>query len=551
MQTADEKYEDLWSGLESEFEETEPSPLNLDLSRVPNRQRTIGVANLQSLFSGFYPAFILCMVAILLGVKGGTPGFAVIGTCLLALPLSAIFSVVLRGPRRHLGYYLFTALAVGGSTELFLVLSEWTFAQVFDPPVERATFVTSLQNGMERFFSFSHWGIYLLLGLGVSYVVKHAQHRAPWMDYPPAGGARKSLAVVLLATPLLLPLICLITGTIMESRVRWYQWSVHDSPEVYQSEYLTAFPEVDSEWSRVYKDWIRSTSGETDQDLLLNTSAPELNKVERSYLAIAASAEPRLGWTGNHRELLESLLLTRRKELEHPYQVADAILQAAMVHHSFGGDDPALLSQWQFFLEELRKANLEPSDARRLLHRIEQYDLKARAPWREADDYVAVLATIRSPYGTGIDPEPMKLFGVPFNNSPEQLYFSHHVRYVTDGWLALRRDWYSQTPEEQIAEIRKQRGSQDQVLSWMSARCFEYEMQPLWRAAAVITACKIHKLENGVWPQSLSEVSSLLWFLARDPESWKEPAPTEFVVTPSAEGLTIQDKVSGRSWSLK
>ena len=76
-------------------------------------------------------------------------------------------------------------------------------------------------------------------------------------------------------------------------------------------------------------------------------------------------------------------------------------------------------------------------------------------------------------------------------------------------------------------------------------------MQPLWRAAAVITACKIHKLENGVWPQSLSEVSSLLWFLARDPESWKEPAPTEFVVTPSAEGLTIQDKVSGRSWSLK
>ena len=104
---------------------------------------------------------------------------------------------------------------------------------------------------------------------------------------------------------------------------------------------------------------------------------------------------------------------------------------------------------------------------------------------------------------------------------------------------------------EQIAEIRKQKGSQDQVLSWMSARCFEYEMQPLWRAAAVITACKIHKLENGVWPQSLSEVSSLLWFLARDPESWKEPAPTEFVVTPSAEGLTIQDKVSGRSWSLK
>ena len=231
----------------------------------------------------------------------------------------------------------------------------------------------------------------------------------------------------------------------MESRVRWYQWSVRDSPEVFQSEYLTAFPEVDSEWSRVYKDWIRSTSGETDQDLLLNTSAPELNKVERSYLAIAASAEPRLGWTGNHRELLESLLLTRRKELEHPYQVADAILQAAMVHHSFGGDDPALLSQWQFFLEELRKANLEPSDARRLLHRIEQYDLKARSPWREADDYVAVLATIRSPYGTGIDPEPMKLFGVPFNNSPEQLYFSHHVRYVTDGWLALRRDWYSQS----------------------------------------------------------------------------------------------------------
>ena len=551
MRTADEKYEDLWSGLESEFEDTEPGALSLDLSTPPSRQRTIGVANDQLLFSGFYPAFVLCLAGLLLGIKSGTPGFVILGTCLLAVPLAAVFSVVLRGSRRHLGYYLFTALAVGGSTELFLGLSEWSFAQVFRPHVETSTFVPSLQDGMERFFSFSHWSIYLLLGLGVAYAATKVVYRAPWMDSPPAGGARKSLAVILLATPLLLPLVCLIIGTITESRVRWYQWEVLDSPEVFRSQYLIAFPEVDSEWSRVYKDWIRSTSGQTDDELVLHTSALELSKVEKGYLAIAASAEPHLGWTGNHRELLESLLLARRDELEHPYQVADAILRDAMVHHNFGGNNPALLSYWQFFLDELTRTTLAPSDARRLLLRIEQYDLKARSPQREAGAYVAALATIRSPYGTGIDPEPMKLFGVPFNNSPEQLYFSHHVRYVTDGWLALRADWYSLTPEEQIAVIRKQKDSQDQVLSWMSTRCFEYEMQPLWRAAAVITACQIHKAEKGVWPESLSEVAPSLWFLVREPESWKEPAPTEFVLTPTDAGLMVRDNVSGRSWTLK
>lgn len=552
MQTADEKYEDLWSGLESEFEETEPVPLSLDLSSVPSRQRTAGVAIHQLLFSGFYPAFVFCLAGLLLGIKSGTPGYLVIGTCLLAVPLAAIFSVVLRGPRRHLGYYMFTALMVGGSSELLLGLSEWTFARVFQPPVDIATFVTSLQNAMERFFSFSHWGIYLVLGLLVAYLAQAGVTRAPWMDSPPAGGARKTLAVVLLATPLLLPFLCLIIGTVMEGKVRWYRWTVHESPDVFESQHLTVYsPEVDSNWSRLYKDWIRSTSGESDEEMIGQTSSATLERVEAGYLAIADSAKPQIGWTGNHRQLLESLLLRRREELRHPYRIADAILKDSMVHQQLGGDNPALPSHWQFFLDELTEAPLEASDARRLLQRIEGYDLKARSPRQEAGAYVAALATIRSPYGTGIVPEPMTLFGAPFNYSPEQLYFSHQIRYVTDGWLAFSNDWYSLTPEEQIAKIRSQSDSQDQILAWLSTRCFEYEIQPQWRAAAVVAACKLHRLEKGVWPKSLSEVAPTLWFLTKEPESWKEPAPTEFLVTPSDDGLTIRDEVSGRSWTLK
>jgi hypothetical protein len=222
-----------------------------------------------------------------------------------------------------------------------------------------------------------------------------------------------------------------------------------------------------------------------------------------------------------------------------------------MVRQNFGGDDPALVSHWNFFLEELADTKLESSDARRLLSRIKQYDRKARTPVQEGSAYVAALATIRSPFGTGIAPRPMKLFGAPFNNSPEQLYFAWQTRYVTDGWLNLTDDWYDLDPAQQLDVIRGQSDSRDQVLAWMSTRCYEYEMQPLWRTAAVLAAAKLYKLEQGEWPRKLSDLDQTLWFLHPDPRNWRNPAPTEFVLAVEGETLKVEERVSSRRWVLR
>ena len=544
MQASEKSYEDLWSGLDSEFEDSVPNPVTLDLSSPPNRQRTIGVAHLQFLFSGFYPAFLLCLAGLLMGMTRWDQTFVVVGTCLLAVPLAAIFSSVLRGPRRHLGYYAFTALMVGGGTELFLGFSSWAFAAFFGPYSEAATFVTSLQSGLEKFFTFSHWTIYLLLGVSVAYLAQTATERTPWMDSPPAGALRKGLAGILLAAPLLLPFFCLIAGTMMEARVGWYQGTLHFNQEQLRSQSLLSFSAVDTEWSRVYKYWQQGSSGQSNDELIANTSTAALLEIEADYLMIAESEQPHIGWTGHYRQLLENLLSTRRDQLDHPYRVADAVLKDAMIRQNFGGDEPTLVSHWLFFLDELAKTKLKAGEARRLLERLRQYDQKARTPSHEGDAYVAALATIRSPYGTGIAPEPMYLFGAPFNNSPEQLYFAWQTRYVTDGWLTLTDDWYDLEPAEQLEIIRDQKDSKDQVLAWMSTRCYEYEMQPLWRAAGVLAASKLYKLEHGGWPEKLS-------VLHPDPRSWKEPAPTEFILNVEGESLQVEETVSGRRWVLK
>ncbi|MCA9775915.1 MAG: hypothetical protein KC800_04330 [Candidatus Eremiobacteraeota bacterium] len=551
MQASEKSYEDLWSGFESEFENSEPTPVTLDLSSPPSRQRTIGVAHLQLLFSGFYPAFLLCLAGLLMGMERWDQTFIVVGTCLLAVPLAAIFSSVLRGPRRHLGYYVFTALMVGGGTELFLGFSRWAFAEFFGPYSEVATFVTSLQSGLERFFTFSHWTVYLLLGASVAYLAQRATERTPWMDSPPAGALRKGVAGMLLAAPLLLPFFCLIAGTVMEGKVRWYQWTFHFNQDQLQSQSLLNFSAVDTEWSRVYKDWQRASSGQSKDELIGNTSSAAVRKIETDYLMIAESEQPHIGWTGHYRQLLEGLLSSRRDDLDYPYRVADAVVKDAMIRQNFGGDEPTLISHWLFFLDELAKTELEAPQARRLLNRLQQYDEKARTPSHEGDAYVAALATIRSPYGTGIAPEPMYLFGAPFNNSPEQLYFAWQTSYVTDGWLTLTDDWYGLEPAEQLEVIRAQKDSKNQVLAWMSTRCYEYEMQPLWRAAAVLAASKLYKLENGGWPEKLSDLDGSLWFLHPDPRSWREPAPTEFVLTVKDESLQVEDTVSDRRWVLK
>jgi hypothetical protein len=527
MQTIDERYEDMWSDLESDFEQGEALPLPLELPDPPSRQRTVDVANLQSVFSGFYPVLGLCIVAGVAGVGDVRETLLLGVVCLMAFPLAALFSPTMRGAKRGWWYYSLTAVLVGGVGELTVTVSEallrFSLSSYFSMP----DFISTLQHQMEGFYRLDRWVLYLLLGLGVAYLTDRTRSRVPWMDSPRTGRLHGLVAACLLALPLLLPLSCFILGRAFWPQTGWHLRTERLNPQIQQSRSYES-----TAWSEVSADWWRAYKGPWDERLE-QTSLPMLHKIEASYLELARSGRVR----PDLEDGPQRALLSRNDELKEPYQVARTMASQATVEHLAGVLIPGLESAWETFLASACTHQLSSAEGQSLLKDLQTYDESVRNPTLDVDRQV--LAAAHSPFWREKDMS-VTLFGTSFNHSPEQLYFLYHNRFPIQDWIQIREQIpYDKSPEQEIAILRQQVDGDAHFLEWLATKPFDYELRPLWRAAAVITASQLYKLDNDSWPKHVSDIDSLLWFEAN------------FSLTESSEGLKIQDNSSNKSWVLK
>lgn len=531
MQSIDESYQDLWSGLESEFEEKESTPLDLDLPGPPGRQRTIGVANLQSLFSGYYPVLVLCLAGVLLGLgetSGQSISLSLGATGLLAFVLAGFLAPALRGPRRAWWYYSLTAILIGGVAELSVVVSQGLLAFVVTPTAVSATsLVYKTQQHLESYYTFWHWAVYVALGAGVGLIMQRLQKRAPWMDSPSTGKFRGILLTALLAFPLLLPVSCFVIGTIQRKDTGWLRYVEYRNPDLPGSRLVL---KVDKEWGDLQTYWVSQTQDvERPGERISKTSVPLLHELERRYLLLAQKENAVRSWGGD-RYAIEELFSERRDDLNQPLQVALWSVRFRMYQHRNASHEERLVSRWEFLLSELAESQLTARETLALKAQLKDYDEHYLRPRQEGNRWVYSQMTSYQP-----SPKPLTLFGVPFEHSPQRLHMLYDYRFLLGPWQQLQDDIpFNATDEEYWKHIKQQ----DQ-LRWLSSKPFDYELRPLWRAAAVISAAKLHKSEHGDWPESASEIQGRLWF-----------AP-DYSFTQVPDGLQIRDNSSDRSWIVK
>jgi hypothetical protein len=534
MQKADENQENLWSDLESEFEEREGQPLALSLPDPPSRQRTVDVANLQSLFSGFYPVLLLCLVAGLLGLSDPRQTLLLGTTCFLAFPMAWLFAPTMRGAKRGWGYYALTALLVGGMGELMVAFSDGLLNFGLSQKVSVPKFLVSLERQMESFYSLSHWFFYGVLGIGVAYLTHRIRGRAPWMDSPKTRKLHGIMAAVLLAVPLLLPISCFILGSVFWMKTDWYISTVHRNPQ------LERFPTYNTRqrvaWDKLYASWREAVPGKgTYSNLIERTPVAEVHRLEKAYLELAGSGQPGRMWGGS-REQINRILLSRKDQLKTPYRLARLMVAQTMSEHQLDGHFPELPEQWEFLLETLSKTQIDRAEGLSLLKQLQAYDESAEKPIGDIDRYVLAVLSLSSPF-VGEEQTKLALFGIPFKYSPRQLYFLYEVRPVLNAWLELREQMIGLEEEQQLAMIRKHADAEGTFLRWAATKPYDYELRPLWQAAAVMTASRLYRIEHGSWPSQVSDLSSFLWF---------EP---KVGLTQVPDGLQIQD--TDRSRLLK